>query len=261
MSRRERVSGRDRVGRSCHVLPYGGELVHRHRGFPCHVDRWSKPGTKPGYRRNRSRVRRCPQALRRNAGKAHILRWSARTRLPPMRRRLTLALALGGVLGFLTSDARAVDPFEIQVYDGALNAPGVAGIELHANTIASGPLRASSRRITRVISPSSRAGNNALVGNRRLPPIQSARRRQLPFRGGQASLEFIRPNASSDRLRLGVNFEVSRFPRRTPPNAGARRYAQSSGGPPRKERSPWHSTRSSISTWRGPTRRPRSSRR
>ena len=53
-----------------------------------------------------------------------------------------LALAFGAVLMFRASIAQALDPFEIQVYDGSLNAPGVAGIELHANTIVSG-LRAA----------------------------------------------------------------------------------------------------------------------
>jgi hypothetical protein len=34
--------------------------------------------------------------------------------------------------------ARAVDPFEIQVYDGTANPPGVPGLELHVNTVALG---------------------------------------------------------------------------------------------------------------------------
>ncbi|HEY1535285.1 MAG TPA: hypothetical protein VGF76_14760, partial [Polyangiaceae bacterium] len=34
--------------------------------------------------------------------------------------------------------ARAVDPFEIQVYDGTANAPGAPGLELHLNTVPDG---------------------------------------------------------------------------------------------------------------------------
>ena len=34
--------------------------------------------------------------------------------------------------------ARAVDPFEIQVYDGALGDPGSVGIETHINSVISG---------------------------------------------------------------------------------------------------------------------------
>ncbi len=42
-----------------------------------------------------------------------------------------LALAIVAALAVPAPAARAVDPFEIQVYDGSLNAPGVASIELH----------------------------------------------------------------------------------------------------------------------------------
>lgn len=38
--------------------------------------------------------------------------------------------------------ARAVDPFEIQVYDGTANAPGEPGLELHLNTVPSGVRKA-----------------------------------------------------------------------------------------------------------------------
>jgi hypothetical protein len=50
-------------------------------------------------------------------------------------------LRLGTLLGatssllFVTNRAEAVDPFEIQVYDGTANAPGVPGLELHLNTV------------------------------------------------------------------------------------------------------------------------------
>jgi hypothetical protein len=53
-----------------------------------------------------------------------------------MRWRFGLALLL------VASPALAVDPFEIQVYDGTANAPGVFGLELHMNTVAVG-LRSS----------------------------------------------------------------------------------------------------------------------
>src|SRR4051812_6941452 len=35
-------------------------------------------------------------------------------------------------------EARAVDPFEIQVYDGTANPRGAPGLELHVNHVASG---------------------------------------------------------------------------------------------------------------------------
>ena len=55
--------------------------------------------------------------------------------------RFGLVLALGAAAlaaGLGTSTARAGDPFEIQVYDGTANAPGVPGLELHLNDWATG---------------------------------------------------------------------------------------------------------------------------
>jgi hypothetical protein len=46
-----------------------------------------------------------------------------------------LALHLVCATSTICSVARAVDPFEIQVYDGTANAPGVPGLELHVNTV------------------------------------------------------------------------------------------------------------------------------
>jgi len=55
-------------------------------------------------------------------------------------RKLTTALAALLAAGVLLgpSAARAVDPFEIQVYDGTANSPGVPGIELHVNRVFDG---------------------------------------------------------------------------------------------------------------------------
>jgi hypothetical protein len=55
---------------------------------------------------------------------------------------MTLLLASAIVPG-AERYARAVDPFEIQVYDGSSDAPGVAGLELHVNDVASGRTRAT----------------------------------------------------------------------------------------------------------------------
>ena len=55
------------------------------------------------------------------------------------RLRLSSALALAGAVSLLcASQAQALDAFEIQVYDGTADAPGRPGLELHANTVASG---------------------------------------------------------------------------------------------------------------------------
>ena len=58
-----------------------------------------------------------------------------------MKRRawlVTLALAL------VSLRARAIDPFEIQVYDATANEPGAPGLELHVNRVFSGLTTAAS---------------------------------------------------------------------------------------------------------------------
>jgi hypothetical protein len=55
-----------------------------------------------------------------------------------MPRAAVKAAAAGFAVLLVASRARAVDPFEIQVYDATANAPGVLGLELHVNTVAIG---------------------------------------------------------------------------------------------------------------------------
>src|ERR1700689_1560 len=50
-----------------------------------------------------------------------------------------VAVLLAGSTWLISGPARAVDPFEIQVYGGAANAPGVPGLELHVNNGTVGP--------------------------------------------------------------------------------------------------------------------------
>ena len=52
-----------------------------------------------------------------------------------MRIRPSTILPLVCAISTVSSPARAVDPFEIQVYDGTANPPGVPGLELHVNTV------------------------------------------------------------------------------------------------------------------------------
>src|SRR6516164_3019420 len=53
-------------------------------------------------------------------------------------RRHILARAVAASLLFEGRASEAADPFEIQVYDGTANRPGVFGLELHANYVANG---------------------------------------------------------------------------------------------------------------------------
>src|SRR5258708_3347178 len=56
------------------------------------------------------------------------------------RKRIARQLGLSAVLAcsFATKPGLAVDPFEIQGYDGTANGAGVPGVELHTNYVASG---------------------------------------------------------------------------------------------------------------------------
>src|SRR5207253_431205 len=51
----------------------------------------------------------------------------------------SLAVVVAGAVALLAArPAAAVDPFEIQVYQGDINEPLQAGLELHSNFVASG---------------------------------------------------------------------------------------------------------------------------
>ncbi len=114
--------------------------------------------------------------------------------------------------------ARAVDAFEIQVYDGTADAAGAAGIEGHVNGVADG---------LRTAPPSE------------IPPNHTVHLTLEPSYGVRAYLEFgaylqtaLRPDGSYDfagvkvrsklvtppgwrpSLRLGINAEVSYLPTR-----------------------------------------------
>src|SRR2546428_4103033 len=127
-----------------------------------------------------------------------------------------LALAVGAALVLPASIAQARDPFEIQVYDGSLNAPGVAGIELHANTIVSGlraappPELAPDHQTHLTIEPAVGITGWWELGAYLQSSVQGDG--SYRFAGVKLRSKFIRPAGPSDRLRLGVNLEVSGLP-------------------------------------------------
>jgi hypothetical protein len=47
-------------------------------------------------------------------------------------------ISLAALVAFLPRPACAADPFEIEVYDGTANEPGIPSLELHANSVPSG---------------------------------------------------------------------------------------------------------------------------
>jgi hypothetical protein len=126
------------------------------------------------------------------------------------------AIALGAALALAAPAARAVDAFEIQVYDGSIDAPGVAGIELHANTTVSGR-----RAVPPPELPPHHQSHFTLEPALGLTRwweagayLQSSVQGDGSFRfaGVKLRSKFMRPSAPSHRWRLGVNFEISRLP-------------------------------------------------
>jgi hypothetical protein len=101
-------------------------------------------------------------------------------------------------------------------YDGSINAPGVAGIELHANTIVSGDRtapRPSCRRTTRATSRSSPPWDLTPwweVGAYLQTSLQGDG--GYRFAGVKLRSKFSVPSPPSERLRVGVNVEISRLP-------------------------------------------------
>jgi hypothetical protein len=112
--------------------------------------------------------------------------------------------------------ARAVDPFEIQVYDGAINDPGHAGIELHLNSVVSGRRDAvppefpanhqwhftaeGSLGVTRWWEAGAYL-QTALLGDG-----------SFHYAGNKLRSKFVLPARADNPFRLGVNLEVSRLP-------------------------------------------------
>ncbi len=126
------------------------------------------------------------------------------------------ACLLAALVSAWSWTARAVDPFEIQVYDGTANAPGVPGLELHMNTVPVGnksaepPELAPNHQSHFTLEPSLGLAPWWEVGGY----VQSALTEDGRFRYGGAKLrsKFVTPPGWSAHLRLGVNLELSRIP-------------------------------------------------
>jgi hypothetical protein len=128
---------------------------------------------------------------------------------------------LGGALlygAFVAGAPRAwaLDRFEIQVYDGSADPPGTPGLELHANTVASGlrdaapPELPPNHQTHLTLEPSLGLTGWWEIGGY----LQSTLRPdgQLDYAGIKLRSKFVRPGLAFDRLRLGINLEVSAIP-------------------------------------------------
>jgi hypothetical protein len=126
--------------------------------------------------------------------------------------------AVVSVLAFLFAAttarrARAVDPFEIQVYDGTADAPGVPGLELHVNGVASGrtvaepPALAPNHQTHFTLEPSLGVTPFWEIGGY----FQTALRADGRFdvAGTKLRSKLVTPPDWRPRWRLGCNFELS----------------------------------------------------
>lgn len=133
--------------------------------------------------------------------------------------RIRLALVVfAAAAGLAAREARALDAFEIQVYDGTANAPGVAGLELHANDVASGLATAPAPEL----APNHQAHFTLEPSYGVLPfwelggYLQTALRPDgaYEFAGAKLRSKLVTTSAFSMRARLGANLELSWVPAR-----------------------------------------------
>jgi hypothetical protein len=127
-----------------------------------------------------------------------------------------VAAASALVSALAAPPARALDPFEIQVYDGTANAPRVFGLELHLNRVATGYASATPPEL-----PLRGQTHLTLEPSFGLFPwwelgayFQTALRADghYDWAGLKLRSKFVTPPSFHPHLRLGVNFEVSILP-------------------------------------------------
>jgi len=106
--------------------------------------------------------------------------------------RLALAILLAA------TPALAVDPYEIQIYDGSADAPGQAGLEVHVNRPNGGPLHLT-------FEPSYGITEFWELGGY----FQTADGR---YEGVKLRSKFVTPEWLFPGFRFGLNFELSRIP-------------------------------------------------
>lgn len=130
---------------------------------------------------------------------------------------MKLAALFGVVALAAAGTARAEDLFEIQVYDGAINDPGQAGLELHTNyairarRTAEGPREFAPDRVFRAtLEPSYGVLEWLELGaylEGFVPPTGD-----VEWGGWKLRAKLVAPASLGLPVRAGVNFEVGRVP-------------------------------------------------
>jgi hypothetical protein len=129
-------------------------------------------------------------------------------------RRLVLCAGALGVL--IARSARAIDAFEIQVYDGTANPARAPGLEVHVNHVFSGsesavpPELPANHRTTFTLEPSFGVFDYWELGAYFQTALLAG---EFDYAGVKLRSKFVTPPGWHDRLRLGVNFEFSVLPR------------------------------------------------
>ncbi len=133
---------------------------------------------------------------------------------PPKRSFVRLSLVFAGLTA--ARPARAIDPFEIQVYDGTANDPGHPGLELHVNHVARGVTESDPPEL-----PPHRQTHFTLEPSYGLLPFwelggyfQTTLRGDgtFDYSGIKLRSKFVTPPDWHPHLRLGVNLELSLLP-------------------------------------------------
>jgi hypothetical protein len=128
-----------------------------------------------------------------------------------------LSLSAGLAASACAASARAGDPFEIQVYDGTADAPGVPGVELHVNEWATGNREASPPEASlhgqfhATLEPSLGLFPFWEIG----AYVQSAVRADdgvAGWAGVKLRSKFVTPPSFDVHWRFGLNLEVSYLP-------------------------------------------------
>lgn len=114
--------------------------------------------------------------------------------------------------------AGAVDRFEIQVYDGSANAPGIASLENHINFTDRG--RRTPQGAEAPTHHQAHWTFEGVVGGTRVwEPGFYLQTAFVPgegyeYAGAKLRSKFVTPRTFSRRFRFGANFELARIPRR-----------------------------------------------
>ena len=132
----------------------------------------------------------------------------------PISRAALASLAALGAL--LPRPARAVDPFEIEVYDGTANQPGMPSVELHLNSVVSGrresipPELPPNHQSHFTLEPSFGLLRWWEVGGY----LQTTLRGDGTFEyaGTKVRSKFVFPPWFGDRVRIGANLELALLP-------------------------------------------------